>query len=59
MGLPGIHGKFDNCPVRFSDDVLRIEVSGPNNHQFSVVDIPGIFHSEWHRLPYSESRQIN
>ncbi|KAL8908438.1 MAG: hypothetical protein Q9171_005457 [Xanthocarpia ochracea] len=27
----------------FSDDVLRIEVAGPNQEHLSVVDVPGIF----------------
>lgn len=27
----------------FSEDVLRLEVSGPDQEHFSVVDVPGIF----------------
>lgn len=47
MGLPGIHDNLDDFTVRFSDDVLKIELAGPDMHQFSVVDVPGIFHSEY------------
>jgi hypothetical protein len=46
MGLPSIHDrKLDNLSKRFSDDVLKIELSGPQHHHLSVVDIPGLFHS--------------
>ena len=27
----------------FSEDVLRLELSGPNHEHLSVVDVPGIF----------------
>lgn len=27
----------------FSEDVLRLEVSGPSQEHFSVIDVPGIF----------------
>lgn len=27
----------------FFEDVLRLEVSGPNQEHFSVIDVPGIF----------------
>ncbi len=27
----------------FSDDVLRLEISGPNEDHLSVIDVPGIF----------------
>ena len=57
MGLPGINDNLDDSTVRFSDDVLKIELAGPDMHQFSMVDVPGIFHSEsfsiltkWHGL---------
>ena len=29
----------------FSNDVLKVEVSGPNRSYFSIVDVPGIFQS--------------
>ncbi|KAF8476211.1 P-loop containing nucleoside triphosphate hydrolase protein [Kalaharituber pfeilii] len=44
MGLPkpGELREMKSGP-RFSDDVLKIELSGPNHTHFSVVDVPGIF----------------
>ena len=30
----------------FSDDVLRVEIYGPNLPQLTIVDLPGIIHSE-------------
>ena len=30
----------------FSEDVLRVEVSGPAQPQLTVVDLPGLIHSE-------------
>lgn len=29
----------------FSDDVLKIEMSGPDRSHFSILDVPGIFQS--------------
>ncbi|KAJ5766695.1 uncharacterized protein N7511_004311 [Penicillium nucicola] len=34
--------KFDK---RFSNDILKIELSGPNHRHLSVVDVPGLFHN--------------
>lgn len=46
MGIPG-PGTTDieNIDKRFSDDILKIELSGPDHHHLSVVDVPGLFHS--------------
>ena len=30
----------------FSDDILRIEVSGPKQPHLTIVDFPGLIHSE-------------
>lgn len=47
MGLPPSTQKApENLMKRFSDDVLSIELSGPEHHHLSVVDVPGLFHSE-------------
>lgn len=46
MGLPAMGERdVENLEKRFSDDVLRIELSGPQHHHLSVVDVPGLFHS--------------
>lgn len=30
----------------FSNDVLRVEISGPDRPQLTIVDLPGLIHSE-------------
>ena len=45
MGLSG-QGEESSSPgagSTFSNDVLRIEISGPNEEHLSVIDVPGIF----------------
>ncbi|KAF8414815.1 putative interferon-induced GTP-binding protein Mx [Terfezia claveryi] len=45
MGLPklGVIQATDTSGARFSDDVLKIELTGPKHDHFSVVDVPGLF----------------
>lgn len=46
MGLSD--GKADSSAARkptFSSDVLRLEISGPDQEHLSVIDVPGIFRS--------------
>lgn len=31
---------------RFSDDILRVEITGPDQQNLTVVDVPGLFHSK-------------
>lgn len=46
MGLPAASDhRFEKRTRRFSDDVLRIELSGPKHHHLSVIDVPALFHS--------------
>ncbi|GJN87045.1 hypothetical protein PLIIFM63780_010627 [Purpureocillium lilacinum] len=46
MGLPNSDdGDIENSAKRFSDDILRIEIFGPDQHHMSVVDVPGLFHN--------------
>ena len=45
MGLPTTKDDIENLEKRFSDDILKIELSGPNHQHLSVVDVPGLFHS--------------
>ena len=46
MGLPASSAENSaDLEKRFSDDVLRIEISGPTHHHLSVVDVPGLFHN--------------
>jgi len=46
MGLPRAGADIEHLTKRFSSDVLKIEISGPQQHHLSFVDIPGLFHSE-------------
>lgn len=45
MRLPGPKDNMENLEKRFSDDILKIELSGPRHNHLSVVDVPGLFHS--------------
>lgn len=42
MGLKEA-GVSDEGANTFSDDVLKIEICGPNQQHLSVIDVPGIF----------------
>jgi hypothetical protein len=47
MGLPDPNGDdLEDINKRFSDDILKIELSGPDHQHLSVVDVPGLFHSK-------------
>lgn len=47
MGLPSsTQTELENLEKRFSDDTFSIELSGPNHPHLSIVDVPGLFHSE-------------
>ncbi|KAL1969323.1 hypothetical protein VTN77DRAFT_9515 [Rasamsonia byssochlamydoides] len=46
MGLPSPGAeKTEDFEKRFSGDVLKIELSGPEQLHLSVVDVPGLFHN--------------
>ncbi|KAM3551913.1 hypothetical protein ARSEF4850_007638 [Beauveria asiatica] len=46
MGLPNSDDQdVEELNKRFSDDILWIEISGPDQHHLSVVDVPGLFHN--------------
>ncbi|KAL5334146.1 P-loop containing nucleoside triphosphate hydrolase protein [Aspergillus crustosus] len=46
MGIPGPSTTdIENIDKRFSDDILKIELSGPEHNHLSVVDVPGLFHN--------------
>lgn len=44
MGLSGDGDETERKPT-FSNDVLRLEISGPDQEHLSVIDVPGIFKS--------------
>ncbi|OHE94729.1 interferon-induced GTP-binding protein Mx1 [Colletotrichum orchidophilum] len=43
MGLRGVGGGDDCKLSTFAEDVLKIEISGPDQHHLTVIDVPGIF----------------
>ncbi|RPA93734.1 P-loop containing nucleoside triphosphate hydrolase protein [Choiromyces venosus 120613-1] len=46
MGLPKPGTEdVDDLEKRFSNHVLKIELSGPDHPHLSVVDVPGLFHN--------------
>ncbi|KAB8275847.1 P-loop containing nucleoside triphosphate hydrolase protein [Aspergillus minisclerotigenes] len=46
MGVPGPSTTDpEHFDKRFSDDILKIEISGPLQRHLSVVDVPGLFHN--------------
>lgn len=47
MGLLAADDPVNQREKRFSSDILRIEISGPDQQNISLVDIPGLFHSKW------------
>ncbi|KAL4994952.1 P-loop containing nucleoside triphosphate hydrolase protein [Aspergillus recurvatus] len=47
MGVPGpTTENLEDLTKRFPDDILKIELSGPEHRHLSVVDAPGLFHSK-------------
>lgn len=44
MGLSGEDDSGEQKPT-FSNDVLRLEIAGPDQEHLSVIDVPGIFKS--------------
>lgn len=43
MGLGESEGAYGNVKKTFADDVLKIEICGPEQQHLSVIDVPGIF----------------
>ncbi|KAL3455527.1 P-loop containing nucleoside triphosphate hydrolase protein [Aspergillus heterothallicus] len=59
MGLPGPNTKnIEKIAKRFSDDFLKIELSGPDQHHLSVVDVRDLFHNTT-KYQTAEDRAIN
>lgn len=46
MGLPTSQTRnLEELDKRFSDAVLKIELSGPEHRRLSIIDVPGLFQS--------------
>ncbi|KAF8846498.1 hypothetical protein BDZ45DRAFT_623650 [Acephala macrosclerotiorum] len=43
MGIPGPSQPLDASQSTFSEDLLSIELCGPDKQNLSIIDIPGIF----------------
>ena len=43
MGIPAPGQSLTPGQSTFSDDILKIELSGPSRQHLSVIDVPGIF----------------
>lgn len=49
MGLPTTQSEnVRDIDKRFSDGILKIELSHPEHRHLNVVDVPGLFHSTSH-----------
>ncbi|TAQ91221.1 hypothetical protein B7494_g444 [Chlorociboria aeruginascens] len=42
----GLDDKTNRVPKAFTKDILRIEISGPDRPQLTLVDLPGLIHTE-------------
>ncbi|KAL2037914.1 hypothetical protein N7G274_009389 [Stereocaulon virgatum] len=45
--------------INFSDDVLKVEISGPDRSHFSILDVPGIFHSVTRTLTEKDKKGVD
>ncbi|KAK6523000.1 hypothetical protein TWF281_002423 [Arthrobotrys megalospora] len=46
MGIPKPGDKVEDTPdKRFSNDILKIELSGRHHPHLTIVDVPGLFHN--------------
>ena len=53
---PTVH---DQSALRnFSDDVLKIEISGPDRSYFSILDVPGVFQSITNNLTQKDKSGV-
>jgi hypothetical protein len=50
MGLPAPGRPRDSEAEAFSQNILKIELSGPELENFSVVDLPGLFRSMFNKF---------
>ena len=66
MGIGGSTGNETNTTsqaqreeINFSDDTLKVEISGPDRSHFSILDVPGIFHSLTRRLTKKDKQGVD
>lgn len=49
---------IDDNAKRFSEDVLRVELSGPQRPHLTLVDLPGLYHSGNKRQSVDEAKLV-
>ncbi|KAI4245004.1 MAG: hypothetical protein L6R42_010295 [Xanthoria sp. 1 TBL-2021] len=49
---------IDDNAKRFSEDVLRVELSGPQQPHLTLVDLPGLYHSGNKRQSVDEAKLV-
>ena len=68
LPVPGDRGsaQFDEdgdstglAQKNYSRDVLKIEICGPGRSQFSIIDVPGIFHTSTREQNIKDAREVN
>ena len=58
MGVVGRGEERVEGMKTFSDDVLKIELSGPDRENLSIIDIPGIFRNVTENVTTEEDIQL-
>lgn len=53
------HMEIRTGSKRFSKDTLRVVVAGPNAPQLTLVDLPGIFHSQTSEQTLKDKKLVN
>ena len=46
MEVPSAEQSSEEFSHSFSNDILKIEMAGPQHEHFSVIDLPGLFRSK-------------
>lgn len=54
----GVTKEETSFKQNFSDDVLKVEISGPSRSYFSILDLPGIFQSLTKDLTQAEKVRV-
>lgn len=58
MGIPAPGQSLAPGLSTFSDDILKIELSGPLRQHLSIIDVPGIFRTPTHGVTTKEDMTL-
>lgn len=58
MGIPAPGQSLAPGLSTFSDDILKIELSGPSRQHLSIIDVPGIFRTPTHGVTTKEDMTL-